>query len=935
MRSVEITHDPISIQIDRDTIAQVKVRFLALNEQRFEQSKQHLSSRQQQCLELLPLLLHFNHPRLPGYQSKATPCGFFNYTPSNQQLQAAKSLAKGFKANTSQTRKPPLLALYVMGSTGTIAQSHKSDMDFWLCHSAELQQPALIELEKKCTALTQWAKDFDLDWHFFLMQPDAFSQGEHGKLSTEGSGSSQHFLLLDEFYRSAILLAGQIPLWWFITTTEKSNYLATKNAIVDKGFLRPNEWLDFGPVGDVPPSEFVSAAIWQLYKSIASPFKSLLKLLILEVYLSKYPRVFTLSDQMKMFVYAGQFNTTSLDPYLMLLNKLSNYFIDRREFDRLELMRQCFYFKLQRPFHSLEKDKRAAELLRAIEEWQWQPISFAHLDASSSWNAQQVMSERRSVIKELTASYKSLLDMARHSQPSINVNSQEITVLGRKLHAAFSRSTGKIELINPNISNDIQAKFVVLLWDIDSNNWQIYLTNSRWEKSRSPINVSTNIAELFCWGLLNNIISSSTRIQVQGNLNLAAPEVSYLVSLFSNLAFDTFLHPAHTAFTQPAQLSLVTILTNDPTFLGRDNRLNENSFELDPLNTSHGSLVKNYNVLSINSWGEARVQKVGEHLDDLLRWLVGQSTANAKLQVRNLSLQSAVLIEQRLNALCETLLQHTRDNAGAKDIHDLFITVADDKYLLVHFNSGWQVSCFDLTPDLWTALSQPAPGYRSLTVDSACRNHKLVKESGLAQLAELNSSSIQVIYRIDGARVHVYCKDERGSLFYFEQAFHDQDALLKPLHHFLRAVLHRNPIRGVQPMFGIFPIEFYQSVERTDAIKLERRHATSAIGNIRIFDLQFCVESLDLTQAPNQWQLSAWLNGEAIAPDTGAGLFHTVALAILSHRQSGQRYPCYITDLDLSLCEHQLPHFDQLQTSHYLRLKLKLEEALNQALENL
>ncbi|MDN3638128.1 class I adenylate cyclase [Simiduia curdlanivorans] len=935
MRSVEITHDPISTSLDRDTVAQVKVRFLALNDQRFQQAKQHLSSRQQQCLELLPLLLHFNHPRLPGYQSKATPCGFSNYSPTNQQLQAAKSLAKGFKANTSQARKPPLLALYVMGSTGTIAQSHKSDMDFWLCHSAEIPQSALAELEKKCAALTQWAKDFELDWHFFLMQPEAFSQGEHGELSKEGSGSSQHFLLLDEFYRSAILLAGQIPLWWFITTTEKNAYRKAKDSMIEKGFLRPHEWLDFGPVGDVPPSEFVSAAIWQLYKSITSPFKSLLKLLILEVYLSKYPRVFTLSDRMKMFVYAGQFNTTSLDPYLMLLNELSSYFIERKEFERLELMRQCFYFKLQRSFQSLEKDKRAVELLRAIEQWQWQPISFAHLDASSSWNAQQVMNERRSVINELTASYKSLLDMARHSQPSINVNSQEITVLGRKLHAAFSRTTGKIELINPNISNDILAKFVVLLWDTAAGNWQLYLTNGRWEKSRSPMNVSSNIAELFCWGLLNNIIDINTRIKIQGNLNLTAPEVSYLVNLFSNLELDRYLSPTHTAFTQPAQLSFVAVLTNDPTFLQRDNRLNEKSFELDPLNTSDGSLVKNFSVLSINSWAEVRVQKIGEKLEDLLHWLVGQATTNATVQVRNLSLQSAALIEQRLKLLCDTLLQHTGRHTPEKDAHHLFVTLADEKFLLVHFDHGWQVSSFGSSSDLWQALSQPAPNYRSLTVDPACHHHKLIRASGLTPLTELSSNSIQILFRIDGASAHVYCKDERGSLFYFEQAFHDQDALLKPLHHFLRAVLHRNPIRGAQPMFGIFPIEFYEVLERAETLKLERRHATSAIGNMRLFDLQFCIESLDLALAPSQWQLSAWLNGEAIAPDTGAGLFHTVARTILSHRQSGQRYPCYITDLDLSLCEHQLPHFDQLQTSHYLKLKFQLERALNHALKSL
>lgn len=935
MRSVDITHDPIATEIDRDTILQVKARFLKLNQQRYDQSKWHLSARQQQYIDLLPLLFHYNHPRLPGYQSKTTVAGFANYTPTSQQVQLAKKLVKGFTAPSSHGRKQPLLALYVMGSTGTVAQSNNSDMDFWLCHSADIQDDALLELEKKCNALSLWAKSIDLEWHFFLMQPEAFSRGEHGKLSKEGSGSFQHFLLLDEFYRSAILLAGQIPLWWFITATEKGNYTNTKEIITTKGFLRPQEWLDFGPVGDVPPSEFVSAAVWQLYKSITSPFKSLLKLLVLEVYLSKYPHVFTLSDQMKMFIYAGQFNTATLDPYLMLLNELTSYFENNREFDRLELMRQCFYFKLQKSYQSIQKDVNAKDLLTAIEKWQWQPLSFSHLDSSASWNAQQVMNERRNTIRELTASYKALLEKARRAQPSINVNSQEITVLGRKLHAAFGRSTGKIELINPTISNDVTAKYLIFLWDKSAGTWQMYLTNGRWEKSRTAISSSRSIAELFCWAIINKILSSSTRIKVQGHDLIAGPETSYLLKIFDDLELDAYLNPTHAAFTRPAQLLFITVLVNDPTCIAPDTTTNERPFESDPLNTSQGSLIKNYSALSINSWGEVRVQQLGENLSDLLHWLLGHPSANAKIQVRSLRQNSAALIEQRLLQLCTDTLRYGLPSEAKQGANNLFLMVADNKYLLAHFHQGWQVQDIERESTLWDQLAQATDTYRALIVDTACSNHKLIKATGLMQLADLPSGSIHVIFRVKGKKAKLFLKDERGTLVRFDQDFHDQNALLKPIHHFLRAILNRNPIDGAHSMFGIFPIEFHELVERDGVSMLERRHATSAISNLRLFELQFCIESLDLSQPPNKWQLSAWLNGESVEAEGGKDLFETVAQAILCHRQSGQRYPCYITDLDLSMCEHQIPHVSRLQTSHFLKLKVRLEQALNHALQNM
>jgi adenylate cyclase class 1 len=59
-----------------------------------------------------------------------------------------------------------------------------------------------------------------------------------------------------------------------------------------------------------------------------------------------------------------------------------------------------------------------------------------------------------------------------------------------------------------------------------------------------------------------------------------------------------------------------------------------------------------------------------------------------------------------------------------------------------------------------------------------------------------------------------------------------------------------------------------------------------------------------------------------------------VARHILDQRQSRERYPCYITDLDLG----QLMPTDKLsssQTSDYLRQKQTLESALNAALQSI
>ncbi|MBL4607163.1 MAG: hypothetical protein JKY01_04965, partial [Pseudomonadales bacterium] len=64
----------------------------------------------------------------------------------------------------------------------------------------------------------------------------------------------------------------------------------------------------------------------------------------------------------------------------------------------------------------------------------------------------------------------------------------------------------------------------------------------------------------------------------------------------------------------------------------------------------------------------------------------------------------------------------------------------------------------------------------------------------------------------------------------------------------------------------------------------------------------------------------------------GKELFNVVSQHILKHRNSQQRYPCYITDLDLSSIKHKLNQGSVFSISQYFQFKFKLEKALNQAL---
>ncbi|MFE1817368.1 class I adenylate cyclase, partial [Metapseudomonas otitidis] len=74
------------------------------------------------------------------------------------------------------------------------------------------------------------------------------------------------------------------PLWWLVPVYEEHNYRAYTQTLLSKRFIRAEDDLDLGHLAHIPPGEFVGAGLWQLFKGIDSPYKSLLKLLLTEVY---------------------------------------------------------------------------------------------------------------------------------------------------------------------------------------------------------------------------------------------------------------------------------------------------------------------------------------------------------------------------------------------------------------------------------------------------------------------------------------------------------------------------------------------------------------------------------------------------------------------------------------------------------------------------
>src|SRR3546814_7474151 len=78
-------------------------------------------------------------------------------------------------------------------------------------------------------------------------------------------------------------------------------------------------------------------------------YKSLFKLLLVEVYASQYPQLRCLALDFKQAIYQGRIELNELDPYIAAYLAIERYLGARGDHERLELARRCLYLKINRP----------------------------------------------------------------------------------------------------------------------------------------------------------------------------------------------------------------------------------------------------------------------------------------------------------------------------------------------------------------------------------------------------------------------------------------------------------------------------------------------------------------------------------------------------------------------------------------------------------
>lgn len=800
-----------------------------LNRQRTERALALMDLQSQRVFYLIPALFHFNHPLIPGYYSEQVPYGVWGLAFNEYQQQFVDDTELTLGQPLSVANTPAILGLYTMGSTSSIGQSTSSDLDVWVCIDAEMDCDTRERLGKKCLLITDWAKSQGVEANFFLMDEERFRHNHSEEMTGDNCGSSQHLLLLDEFYRSAVRLAGKRLLWQIVPPEMEECYDEYVSELCGKGYIDCSEWIDFGQLSRIPAEEYFGANLWQLYKSIDSPYKSVLKAILLEAYSWEYPHTQLLSIDTKRRFFTHEPDLYSMDAYYLMLEKVTRYLQRIGDHTRLDLVRRCFYLKTH---EKLSRDPGAGSVAwrrealgEMISSWQWPEDQLQELDNRRNWKVEQVKVVHHSLLDALMLSYRNLIQFARRNDITSAISPQDISILARKLYAAFEVLPGKVTLLNPQISPDLHEPDLTFIEVVpgrtNKSGWYLYKQPIIAHRIIGQPYLEHNeyLSKLVAWAFFNGLITESTHLH--SVVRDAALDIDKFYQMVSDLR-NTFSlrkrRPTMQALASPCEISQLAMFINfenDPTLAltGKSLKVDFKSIDIFSFGSDHKSLVGSVDLVYRNSWHEVRTLhfKGETAMLDALKTVLGKMHQDAlppeSVDVfcysKNLR---GVMRNKVYQLLAECIDMRLKPVEQEKRRRFKAMRIGNQMYGLFFERRGVSVQKLENSVDFYRSIStNKLNGSPLLMLDRDKENQLPEVVDGFA-----SEGLIQFFFEDDAKGFNIYVLDESNQVEVYHQFSGDKDEIISSVNSFYTSVKDDHQLASKFINFNL--PQFYQIV---------------------------------------------------------------------------------------------------------------------------
>ena len=500
---------------DLDLVQRYK-RFRKYNANRLNLVRFRLSDRCRDVFDVLPLLIHQPTAGLPGGgEEHAAHGGIVNFEPTAAIKNAATRLFPKISFRSwASLHRPAVLSLLAMGSMGTIAQTKKSDLDIWVVVDKRISKGE--QWDNLCFSLEEiarWAGSNGLEVHFFPLSIEKIRERDFGRIEGESAGSALKSILIEEFYRTHLLLQGQAPLWWLADPQCDTQHYQSLNAMLSwERRLDLTEFVDLGQPQPIPADEFLGACLWQMVKSLRRPFKSLLKMTLVARHLDQDNPPLLCELLKERILAKDELDPLDTDPYLILVDTLVDEYDRRGESVTGRLLRQSFYLQL------LTGDEQvilaadgSSNLRRLAERWGWSASDVLHLERFKSWKIRTINKLGRGIQIYL----EGVLDRLRArlqegTQPAIR--REDIDLIDKKIRGARGQNVDQVELMFTGYFPGSLAQ-QKLLFSRQDDGWAVFCGGD----TEALVSGRKELGAVLAWTVVNGLFGKHTSVQVEGH----------------------------------------------------------------------------------------------------------------------------------------------------------------------------------------------------------------------------------------------------------------------------------------------------------------------------------------------------------------------------------------------------------------------------------
>ncbi len=557
--------------------------------------------KQANLFHIIPYLLHenFSFPGIEHHFNKQTPMGIYDYLPEADTIQILSHYIKSKIFPVRPHMKPGIEGLFTIGSIGSLAQTVDSDIDYWVCINEEQFSDLQLKLlQKKLLILERFAqKSFNTQVTFFLVDIFKAKNNDFGGSTIESSGSAQARLLKEEFYRTMIYVAGKLPLWSVLPNSISIHYYN----IILKGVLNhPNRgrYIDLGDIHAISTSEYFGASIWQMVKWLKSPFKSVIKMALLEKYIYEYGKKPLLCNIYKdEWMNSGRnLGLAQNDSYFILLSSLIKYYQRLKDQESVSILLTCFFLKLgisnDSQIETTVFGLRKILLDKCLKKWGWKKQSVFELGNFKAWQYRDISRLSTTIENFMVKKYKTVNQaFEKLFHGGSQISPEDRTRLGRKVFIEFSKQPGKVGKVLLVSRSDRHFSGLHLKYinkDKRTGTWELINKNVRayHDQEESLIRAKT-IEEIGAWLVNNRLYNEFTIINLVPNPTYVT--FDEIKKLFNTL--NDFFGPVIKEAVSFDQLL-------------EKNEVVDMFISINFYAPKQQHLVTEYTVVYLNSWGE-------------------------------------------------------------------------------------------------------------------------------------------------------------------------------------------------------------------------------------------------------------------------------------------------------------------------------------------